>query len=91
MRDKRSVQRVSCISKCLLSHNGTKYPGVLENISLGGALVTIHNSLPYAITVGDTCGLNFFEGQELCPKEYDSMVMRISSPVVGLQFVKKNG
>ena len=88
MGEKRDVQRVSCVSKCLLFHNGSKYPGVLENISLAGALVTMSNSLPYVIQIGDTCSLLCCGDQELCPNEYNSKVVRISSPTVGLQFIQ---
>jgi hypothetical protein len=87
MKDKRDVQRVSCVSKCQLFHNGSKYIGVLENISIDGALVTMTNSLPYVIKLGDTCSLIFCGYQELYPNERSSRVVRINSPKVGLQFV----
>jgi hypothetical protein len=88
MTDKRTVQRVDCFSKCLLLHKNSQYPGVLENISVDGALVTMTNSLPNVIQLGDTCGLLFCSDQEFSPNEYNSKVVRISSPYVGLQFIK---
>ena len=88
MGEKRDVQRVSCVSKCLIFHKGSKYPGVLENVSPAGALVTMTNSLPYVVQLGDTCSLFFCGDQELCPIEYSSKVVRISSPAVGLQFIQ---
>lgn len=88
MHDKRSVQRVLCVSKCLLIHNGSKYVGILEDISLAGALVTTTSSLPYVIQIGDTCSLLFCGDQALCPNEYNSKVVRINSPKVGLQFIE---
>ncbi len=89
MKDKRSVQRASCVSKCLLYYRGSKYLGILEDISLEGALVTMTSSLPYVIGVGDSCRLLFCGDQEFCPNEYNSKVVRISSPKVGLQFIGK--
>ena len=88
MNELRRVQRVSCVSKCMLFHNGSKYSGVLEDISLCGALVTMTNSLPYVVRIGDTCSLLFCDDQQYCPGEYTSTVVRISTPKVGLQFMK---
>ncbi len=90
MKEMRNVQRISCISKCLLSHNGSKYTGILEDISLGGALVTITNSLPYVVQLGDTCSLLFCDDPKSCPGECYSTVVRISSPKVGLRFLKEH-
>lgn len=88
MKDKRGVQRASCVSKCLLYYKGSKYLGILEDISLTGALVTMTSSLPYVIKLGDSCSLLFCGDQEFCPNEHKSKVVRISSPKVGIQFVE---
>lgn len=90
MKDNRSVKRASCVSKCLLFYKGSKYLGILENISLDGALVTMTSSLPYVIQLGDTCNLLFCGDQEFSPNEYNSKVVRISTPKVGLKFVEKD-
>lgn len=89
MGEKRTVQRVSCFSKCSILHNGSHYVGVLENISLNGALVAMADALPYVIRIGDTCQLCFSGNPELCLRESVSTVVRICTPRVGLQFVKE--
>lgn len=83
--DKRVGHRVTSASQCLLSHCGSKYPGVLEDISISGALVSMTNSLPYVVQLGDTCDLECC-GELSFPDEYSSKVVRIDSHKVGLQF-----
>jgi c-di-GMP-binding flagellar brake protein YcgR len=85
--ERRSYVRVPCFAKCLLYHKGSKYSGVLEDISKSGALVrAANNSLPYIIQLGDRCNLVYCDDNILCPDEFSSVVVRLSSPEIGLQF-----
>jgi hypothetical protein len=85
-RNRRYNNRITCISKCFLYHNGSKYSGVLENISISGALVSAGDSLPYVVQVGDSCNLVYCDNGVISPGEYPGTVVRLSSPKIGLQF-----
>lgn len=89
VNDKRAGHRISCVSKCLVYHNGSKYPGILENVSISGALVSMTNSLQYVIQLGDTCSLVFCGDRTLCPDEHLGKVVRLNSPQIGLQFLEE--
>lgn len=84
--ERRSHARVTCITKCFLYHNGSKYPSVLEDISISGALVSTANSLPYVVQLGDRCSLVYCDDELFCPVERPSTVVRLSSPKMGVQF-----
>lgn len=86
LNERRGTTRVTCFSKCFLIHMGSKYPGVLENISVSGALVTVTNSLPYVIQLEDSCDLIYCDDQVFHPGDYPSKVVRLSSPKIGLRF-----
>lgn len=85
LSDKRSGNRLASATECVLYHCGSKYSGVLEDISISGALVSMTNSLPYVVQLGDQCGLECC-GELYCPDECSSKVVRIDSHKVGLQF-----
>jgi hypothetical protein len=87
MGEKRAVQRVSCFSKCSLLHNGSEYSGVLENISLTGALVTVTPPIPSIIQVGDSCKLYISGSPGPFQNESCSLVARINSPHIGLHLL----
>lgn len=84
--ERRRHSRVACISKCFLYHNGSKYPGILEDISISGALVSAANSLPFVVQLGDKCNLVYCDDEAFCPGEYPSTVVRLNSPQIGVQF-----
>jgi hypothetical protein len=86
LNNKRCTSRVTCFSKCFLYHNGSKYPGILENISISGALVSVSNSLPYVVQLGDMCSLVYCNDSLRSPGEFHSKVVRLSTFKVGLQF-----
>ena len=87
LSDRRDGQRVTGASQCFMYHCGSKYSGILEDISMSGALVSVTNSLPYVVQLGDACGLEC-SGDLFCPDEYSSKVVRIDSHKVGLQFTE---
>jgi hypothetical protein len=86
LNNKRVNNRVTCISKCFLYHNGSQYSGVLENMSISGVLVSVSDSLPYVVQVGDSCKIVYCDNGVISPGEYPSRVVRLSSPKIGLQF-----
>jgi len=86
LNNRRGNSRVTCISKCFLYHNGSRYSGVLENISISGALVSAGDSLPYVVQVGDSCDLVYCVDGVISPGEYPGTVVRLYSPKIGLQF-----
>ncbi len=91
VNNRRSATRVTCFSKCFLYHNGSKYQGILENISLSGASVSVANSLPYVVQLGDRCNLIYCDDGAPVPCEYASKVVRMSTPKIGLQFDLPSG
>lgn len=87
MIEKRRHQRIACATKCLLYQDDTKYRGMVENISLTGALVNIYRYLPAVITPGDKCSLLFCHLAVLTYSRFPSRIVRYSSAKVGLLFL----
>jgi hypothetical protein len=68
-----------------LDINGSKYDGLVDNISTTGASVELAASGQIDIQVGDKGTLNVLL---LSPVNYMCKVVRINSNKVGLQFVE---
>jgi hypothetical protein len=86
LNNRRGNNRVTCVSKCFLYHSGSRYSGVLENMSISGALVSAGDSLPYVVQVGDLCHLVYCDNGVISPGEYPGKVVRLNTPKIGLQF-----
>ena len=90
MAEKRKNQRATCNTKCILYHDGSKYIGTLENVSIGGALISNCNVTPGEMHAGNMCSLVICNNIELCPAGHSSMVVRLNSSGVGLQFISRS-
>ena len=84
---KRNGVRVDVEHECLLYHNGVKYPCLMKNISISGALVCALDFPPTTLQVGDTCGLLLSTDLTMSPGEYTSRVARLEPSNVGLHFL----
>lgn len=85
MAEKRQYQRFHVKQDVYIYHGVSKYEGILENISCGGALVEIPHP-PERIEVGDMCHLAFAANPDaiLC----GCTVVHILFSYVGLQFIE---
>ena len=79
----RKDERVNIITKCRLDINGTKYDGIVDNISTLGASVEINASDQNNIGIGDTGTLYVLL---LSTVQYYIEVVRIDSNRIGLKF-----
>ena len=85
MLDKdREDERVIIKTKCRLDIKGTKYDGIVDNISTLGASVEINASIKNKIRIGDTGALYVLL---LSTIKYLFKVVRIDTKNIGLQFI----
>jgi len=87
MIEKRSHIRINCATKCILYHDGSKFRGVVENLSITGALVRIRRNLPGSIHPGDACSLLICHLPALSYSRHASQIKHLDSTTVGLQFL----
>jgi len=83
MTDHRLHKRLDCEESCRLLLKDSFYSGIVENISLGGALVHFYNPLP-GVHVGDNCKVVL--GRELTCG-YICEVVRVGTSNVALRFI----
>lgn len=87
MIEKRRHRRIDCVTKCILYHDGSKFRGVVENLSVSGALVRIRSNLSESIHPGDTCSLLICHLPALSYSRHSSQVKHLDSTTVGIQFL----
>jgi hypothetical protein len=80
--------RILCDALCVLNFAGVNYRGVIENISLSGALIKLYGAIPSEINPGDNCALLICSDQEACPIKYVCRVARCDSTQIGVQFME---
>lgn len=81
--------RILCDAKCILNFAGVDYQGVIENISLSGALIKL-DKIPDNMNPGDKCGLLLCSNPDFCPVNYTCKVSRLDSGIIGVQFMEIN-
>jgi len=84
---KRNGSRFNLEKKCILYHNGIKYPCNTKNISISGVLVSAHYFPPANLSLGDICGLSFSTDSISAIGEYESKVTRLGLSMVALSFL----
>lgn len=58
MGSRRQYDRIKCESECvLMDTDGDIFDALLEDISIGGAMITIHGGVPQSLSEGDVCRL----------------------------------
>ena len=82
--------RIVCEAKCVLNFDGADYQGVIENISLTGALIKLVNEMPDNIRPGDTCDMIFSSSPDVYPIKYTSTVIRLDAALIGIEFLELN-
>jgi hypothetical protein len=87
MEGKRHEIRSKSDSICLLiGIDGVSHQALLENISLGGALVRIDNKDSKKLHVGEMCGLMFHDSHNMNPDRHTGKIVRIDSDGIGVSF-----
>jgi hypothetical protein len=87
MIENRRHRRIDCATKCILYHNGSKFRGVVENLSISGALVRIRSNLSGIIQPGDACSLLICHLPALSYSRHSSQVKHLDSTAIGIQFL----
>jgi hypothetical protein len=82
--------RIVCAAECILNFDGVDFPGVIENISLTGALIKLDSEMPAGIRPGDTCDMIFCSSPDVYPIKYTSKVVRLDSTLIGIEFLELN-
>jgi len=82
--------RIVCEAKCILNFDGFDIQGVIENISLSGALIKLDSKMPDSIKPGDMCDMIFCSNPDLYPVKYTSKVIRLDSAIIGIEFLELN-
>ncbi|HIJ96204.1 MAG TPA: PilZ domain-containing protein [Desulfuromonadales bacterium] len=75
-------------SNCILMElDGTTYHALLENISLGGALIKVDEETPNSLQVGDECTLILCSDSGSCSSKHLCRVARCNFANMGIQFL----
>lgn len=82
--------RIVCSAKCVLNIDGFDYHGVIENISLSGALIKLDNMVSHKLSSGDKCHMMLCSNLDSYPVKYTSKVVRYDSEVIGIEFLELN-
>jgi c-di-GMP-binding flagellar brake protein YcgR len=82
--------RYVCEAKCILYFDGCDVQGIIENISLSGALIMLNSKIPNSIDPGDKCDMVFCSNPDLFPVKYTCKVVRIDSKIIGIEFLELN-
>jgi len=88
MDNRRQFTRVDCDSECIIMElDGNTYDVLLEDLSLGGAFITMRNGIPNSLHVGDECSLMLCSNPGSCPTKHFCRVVRHDSANMGIQFL----
>lgn len=82
--------RIVCEAKCILNFDGFDIQGVIENLSLSGALIKLKDKIPDSIHPGDKCDMMFCSDPDLYPVKYTCKVIRLDSEIIAIQFLELN-
>lgn len=89
--DKMGIStRIHCEKMCVLNFERVNYQGVVENLSLTGALIKMRDTIPEGMKPGDNCGLMLCSNQTSCPVKYTCKVVRLDSALVAVKFLELN-
>ena len=88
MGSQRQYTRVDCDSESILMEiDGDTYDALLEDLSLGGALVRVNDGVPGSVQVGDVCNLMLCNNPDVCPIKHSCRVVRHDSVKLGVRFL----
>jgi hypothetical protein len=84
--DQRQFRRIKCRTRCILEiSNGDMYQVLLDDISLGGALVQV--DCDTHLQVGDRCELMLSSFAVVFPVKRSGQVARLDSGKLGINFL----
>jgi c-di-GMP-binding flagellar brake protein YcgR len=88
MGNRRQFTRIEHDPECILMEiDGDTYNAILENLSLGGAFITMKNGLPTNLQDGDECSLILCSDPHSCPTKHFCRVARHDSVSMGVRFL----
>jgi c-di-GMP-binding flagellar brake protein YcgR len=67
--------------------DGNTFDVLLENLSIGGALVKVSDGVPQNLNVGDICSLMLCDNPDSCPVKHSCRVIRLDSVNMGVRFL----
>jgi c-di-GMP-binding flagellar brake protein YcgR len=82
--------RIVCEAKCILKFDEFDIQGLIENISLSGAMIKLNDRVPDSVHPGDTCDMIFCSNPDLYPVKYTCKVIRLESAIIGIEFLQLN-
>ena len=88
MANQRQYIRTKSDSKCVVTvDDGSTYEAMLQDISLGGALIKVKDGIPVSLEVGDICRLMLCLNVDSCPIKHTCRIVRYDSVGMGVQFL----
>jgi len=82
--------RIVCAAKCILRFDGFDHHGVIENISLSGALIKLDHNIPDSVQPGDRCDMTLCSNLDSYPVKYTCKVIRVDLVLIGIEFLELN-
>jgi c-di-GMP-binding flagellar brake protein YcgR len=88
MANQRQHIRSKSDAECVVSDDtGNSYGAMLQNISIGGALIKVKDGVIAGLEVGDICRMMLCDNSESCPIKHTCRVVRFDSVSMGVQFL----
>ena len=88
MANQRQYIRSKSDSECIVTDEaGNSYGAVLQDISLGGALIQIRDGVLASLDVGDICRMMLCTNVDSCPIKHTCRIVRFDSVSMGVQFL----
>lgn len=88
MANQRQYVRIKCDSDCVITDDdGSTYEAMLQDISLGGALIKVQDGIPVSLEVGDICKLILCLNIDSCSIKQICRVVRHDSVNMGVSFL----
>jgi len=76
------------VTKCILMElDGNAYHALLEDISMGGALIKVSDGVSNGLQVGDECSLTLCSDSGGCSSKHFCQVVRCSYSKMGIKFI----
>lgn len=81
----RQYSRIKCESHCvLMDQTGSIFDASIEDISLGGALISVKNGIPISLHDGEECSLTLCHDTSL---RHSCRIIRHDSENIGISFI----
>jgi c-di-GMP-binding flagellar brake protein YcgR len=88
MANQRQYIRIKSDSHCVvMDEEGCDYDAMLQDISLGGALIKVKDGIPESLEVGDICKLMLCLNVDSCSIRHSCRIVRHDSVSMGVQFL----